>query len=80
MNLKTLLALTLGVVMVTRIEAKPSQSPLQIRMSLDQVRKTVSWRDQEVLRIMENLAVDSKKGGDFAGVTAAIIPNKAITP
>ena len=55
MKLKTLLALTLGVVMVTRIEAAPVQSPLQGRVNTDLLKKVFHKRDQEVLNVVKSM-------------------------
>ena len=55
MNLKTFLALTLGVVMVTRIEAAPTQSPLQSRLNTQLISNVFHKRDQEILNVLKNM-------------------------
>lgn len=76
MNLKTLLALTLGVVMVTRIEAAPVQSPFQGRINTDLLRTVFHKRDQEVLNVVKDMKFISN--AQFTDVTASIIPAKDI--
>ena len=76
MNLKTFLALTLGVVMVTRIEAAPTQAPLQGRINTELISTVFHKRDQEILNVLKNMQIagDSK----FTDVTATIVPISSI--
>jgi hypothetical protein len=76
MNLKTLLALTLGVVMVTRIEAAPTQAPLQGRINTELLASVFHKRDQEVLNVVKGMKIDDE--GLFTDVTASILPSKNI--
>mmetsp|Transcript_42148 Transcript_42148/g.64639 ORF Transcript_42148/g.64639 Transcript_42148/m.64639 type:complete len:555 (-) Transcript_42148:60-1724(-) len=78
MNFRTLLALTLGVV-VTRfdsssavVNAEAVQPPLKLRASLDVWKKALSLRDQEVLKVFENLEVTDS--GKFSDVTVSVEP------
>ena len=76
MNLRTFLALTMGIVMVTRIEAAPVQAPFQGRINTELMASVFHKRDQEILNVLKDMHIagDSK----FTDVTATIMPAKDI--
>lgn len=76
MNLKTFLALTLGIIMVTRCEAAPTQAPFQGRINTELISSVFHRRDQEILNVLKDMQIvgDSK----FSDVTATILPAKDI--
>jgi hypothetical protein len=77
MNLRTFLALTMGIIMVTRVEAAPTQSPLQVRLNTELVAGVFHKRDQEILNVLNNMTLgeDSKL---FSNVSASIMPAEDI--
>lgn len=80
MNLRTFLALTVGIVMVTRIEAAPTQAPLQGRINTELISNVFHKRDQEILNVLKDMQLNMADSGDskFTDVSASIIPAKDI--
>ena len=76
MNLRTFLALTMGIVMVTRIEAAPTQSPFQGRINTELIAGVFHKRDQEILNVLKDIQLAD--GSKFTDVSATILPTKDI--
>lgn len=80
MNLRTFLALTMGIVMVTRIEAAPTQAPFQARVNTELISSVFHKRDQEILNVLKDMQLNMSIDGDskFTDVSATIVPAKDI--
>jgi hypothetical protein len=80
MNLKTLLALVYGIVVLptSTVDAAPVQSPIQARVNVPLLAGIFHKRDQQVLNVMKNMALASEDGvaTKFADVVASVVPKE----
>jgi len=84
MNLKTLLALVYGIVVLptSTVEAAPAQPPIQGRVNVPLLTSIFHKRDQQVLNVMKDLALASQDGvaTKFADVVASVVPKDGAKP
>jgi hypothetical protein len=82
MNLKTLLALVYGIVVLptSTVEAAPAQAPIQARVNLPLLNSIFHKRDQVVLNVLKEMSLVSEDvtGTKFDDVVASVVPKKGV--
>ena len=77
MNLKTFLALVCSTQVLTRIQAVPTQAPLQGRFNTELLSKVFHKRDQEILNVVKDMDLD-EGSSKFTDLKASIVPQAGI--